>query len=306
MKPYSWALIAVLCLFLSCQNNNGVSRSSTAEKTVTANAVTEEQKPEEPQKPTEGMIAADTVTQAAGAPAVAPKTQAAVTHEDWDKKIIRTADLQMELKDYHAFDRSYRDGIRKLGGYIAKEQQRQSDERIENNVSIRVPVASFEEAIDLLTPSGEKLIDKKISSEDVGGQMMDTKARMEARRHICDRYLEMLKQAKNMEEVLQVQNEINEQQETIESATGRVNYLSHAAAYSTINLSYYQVLIPVPIVKQPGYAVRFWEALKNGWQVIASIGIVLANVWPLLLLAAAGIWQLYRKRKKVIPLVPGK
>lgn len=307
MKPYSWALLAVLCLSLSCQNNKTASAdTATSDQKVLSNSVKEEPKQEALQKPAEGLLAADTSVQTSAAPAPLRKTTSAVTQEDWDKKIIRTADLQMELRDYHAFDRAYREGIRKLGGYIAKEEQRQSDERIENNVSIRVPVASFEEAISLLTPSGEKLIDKKISSEDVGSQIMDTRARMEARKHIRDRYLEMLKQAKTMEEILQVQNEINEQQETIESAAGRVNYLSHAAAYSTINLTYYQLLVATPVVKEPGYALRFWEALKNGWNAIASIGLVLANIWPLLLLVIAGIWFLYRKGKKALPQTAAK
>ncbi len=37
-----------------------------------------------------------------------------------------------------------------------------------------------------------------------------------------------------MEDILQVQEEINEIQENIEAAAGRVHYLTHSAAYSTI------------------------------------------------------------------------
>lgn len=297
MKPYSWALIAVLCLFLSCQHPEKAAR----EEVLTYSADTAKQMPGENKlidnQTLSGIIAGTDSSGPSATPVSPAKNTAAKTFEDWDRKIIRNADLQLELKNYQVYDRSYRTAIRNLGGYIAREEQRQSDERIENSVSIRVPVAAFEEAISLLTPSSEKLIEKKVSSEDVGNQIVDTRSRMEARRHIRDRYLEMLKQAKNMEEVMLVQNEINQQQESIETAAGRVNYLSHAAAYSTINLTYYQLLTVPPAEKEPGYGARFLDALKNGWSVVAGIGLALANIWPLLALIFAG-WIVYRRTNK--------
>jgi hypothetical protein len=45
---------------------------------------------------------------------------------------------------------------------------------------------------------------------------------MEARKKVRDRYIELLKQAKNMSEVLQVQNEINNTQVEVEGAAGRI------------------------------------------------------------------------------------
>jgi hypothetical protein len=49
-----------------------------------------------------------------------------------------------------------------------------------------------------------------------------------------------------MKEILQVQQEINSIQEQMESASGRINYLSHQSAYSTIHLQYFQYLVPYP------------------------------------------------------------
>jgi len=45
-----------------------------------------------------------------------------------------------------------------------------------------------------------------------------------------------------MKEILEVQSEINSIQEEIESAEGRINYLSHSAAFSTIHLKYVQYI----------------------------------------------------------------
>lgn len=47
---------------------------------------------------------------------------------------------------------------------------------------------------------------------------------MQAKMAVRDKYLQLLKQAKNIDETLQVQNEINGIQEDIEAANGRINY----------------------------------------------------------------------------------
>jgi len=78
------------------------------------------------------------------------------------------------------------------------------------------------------------------------------------------KYLEFLKQSKNMEEVLQVQNEINSIQEEIESTAGRVEFLSHQSFYSTINLTFYQPINGYkPVDGPPAFFTRVVPLLKQ-------------------------------------------
>lgn len=217
--------------------------------------------------------------------------------EDWDKKIIKTANLNLEVKSYERFNELLHSSAKALGGYVAQEEQHQSDYAIENTIVIKVPVDLFDKAVAVLTPAGEKLMEKKITAEDVTGEMVDTKARMEAKKRIRDRYLDLLKQAKNMEEILQVQNEINQQQENIEAAGGRINYLGHAAAFSTINMHFYQVLKANDIRQdEPSYSLRVIESLKSGLHWFAELFILLVSLWPLWAVITV-LWILIRKTK---------
>jgi hypothetical protein len=211
---------------------------------------------------------------------------------DWDKKIVRTATLNLEVKDYHAFYGTLRTSVRKLGGYIATENQLQSDYKLENTVTVKVPVAQFEEAMNLLsgTSASEKVIGLQVSSQDVTGEVVDTKSRMEAKRQVRLRYLELLKQAKNMDEILKVQQEINEIQEQIEMGTGRVSYLNHASALSTIQLTFFQVLNPAaPAPSDPTFFTRTWQAFEKGWGFIKNLIIAFITIWPLWL-AVLCVW----------------
>ena len=201
---------------------------------------------------------------------------------DWDKKIIKTASLNMEVKDYKKFSSNIRDITRRAGGYIAREDQRQSEYKLENVIVIKVPVDRFEEAMNLLADSGEKVLERKISSEDVTGEVVDTRSRMQAKKQVRQRYLDLLKQAKNMSEIMQVQNEINDIQEEIESATGRVNYLIHAAALSTIELTYFQVIKQGAGKKDnPSFGSRMVQSMFDGAKWVGELLLLLMSFWPL-------------------------
>jgi hypothetical protein len=89
------------------------------------------------------------------------KSDPASTGIDWDKKIIKNGALVLEVKDYNKFNATLRATVKKLGGYIANEEQSQSDYKIENAVVIKVPVDQFEEGISDLTAAADKIIQRK-------------------------------------------------------------------------------------------------------------------------------------------------
>jgi hypothetical protein len=218
---------------------------------------------------------------------------------DWDKKIIKTANLNLEVKKYNDFYKSIREKVTQLGGYVAQEQQTQTEYKLENTLVIKVPVDQFDNTLSQVTTGVEKINEKRITSEDVTGEVIDTKSRIEAKRQIRLKYLDLLKQAKNMEEILNVQSEINDVQEEIESATGRVNYLTHSADYSTINLTFYEVLNASAVNNdRPSFATRISNAFSSGWSWVGELFVGLISIWPLLLLVL-GVFLFWKKGRPI-------
>jgi hypothetical protein len=223
--------------------------------------------------------------------------QQPVAKPDWDKKIIKTAVLNAEVEDYNKFYTSLREKVRNLGGYIAQEEQTQSDYKIENAVMVKVPVDQFDNAVIQLTANTQKINDKKITSQDVTTEVIDTKSRLEAKKQVRLRYIDLLRQAKNMQEILSVQSEINGIQEDIESAAGRIAYLGHSSTYSTIHFTYYQVLNSDAKDKEkPSFASELGSAFNIGWNWIGNVFIGIVTLWPLALLVFA-IIIIYKKTK---------
>lgn len=231
------------------------------------------------------------------------KTIPAVANPDWDKKIIKTAELHLEVKSFAAFIHRLREAVRNSGGYIAQEEQSQSNYEISNTVTIKVPVARFEELLAQLPSDSDRLEDKKITSQDVTGEVVDTKSRLETKKEVRERYLELLRQAHSMKDILAVQGEINGIQEEMDQAAGRITWLSHSAAYSTINMKFYQVLNPgAPKDSSPSFVQRLKDAITDGWQGLSDFLIGLLHVWPLLIFIAFVAWYIRRTIRSVRPL----
>ncbi len=63
------------------------------------------------------------------------QTKAAATvdagNPDWDRKIVKTADLSIEVKHFRKYEIRLHDIVKKSGGYIAQEAQTQNGSSIE-------------------------------------------------------------------------------------------------------------------------------------------------------------------------------
>lgn len=298
MKQVSSTILLVICLLVfSCQSRNNEKAQDMA--TISMEPGSAVGAPVQ----NEGMVS-DT---AIGMPPMEDQVLNNGTPAplmDWEKKIIKTADVSLEVKNYTVYDRFVHNSTRKFGSYIASEQQRKSDDRMENTVSIKVPVDQFEALINALPGDDAKMIEKRISSEDVTDQLVDTKARIEAKKQVRDRYLVLLQQANKMKDILDVQREINAIQEELEAAQGRVQYLTHQSAYSTINLTYFEVLNGEDS-SEKSFLSRLKDALSDGASMISGLLIIIVSFWPILI-AGCLIWWLIRRRAAKGSSTPNK
>jgi len=149
-----------------------------------------------------------------------PRQVVAVPNPDWDRKIVKTADLDLNVKNFRVFTGRLHAAVNQWGGYIAQEQEQTHAGDLENTVTIRVPVDHFEDLMAALPADSDKLIEKKVSSEDVSTEVVDTKSRLETKKEARERYMELLKQAHSMKDIISLQSEIDDIQEDMDQATG--------------------------------------------------------------------------------------
>jgi hypothetical protein len=182
------AIAACLVLGIIACNNHSVKDQSENEKIGASTAAKMKmefspgQKQEDKQEQISNNFLSDTIQSPGQTQKSQPSSKNNPTSKiDWDKKIIKNASLNLEVKEFKVFNTMVREKTKQFGGYIATEEQSQSEYKIESIITIKIPVDQFDDAVTQFTNDAKKFIEKKITSEDVTAEVVDTKSRMEAK-----------------------------------------------------------------------------------------------------------------------------
>lgn len=225
---------------------------------------------------------------------------AAKQKKEIEKKIIKRADVGYEVEDYGAEINRIKTLVSKFDGYISSENEENSSYRIGNRLTIRVPAAGLDKFLDELTSGPEKLDYKRVTAQDVTEEYVDIHARLKTKKEVEARFVEILKKAKTIEEILHVENQLRTIREEIEAKEGRLKYLQNQVGLSTIDLNVYQTL---DYKYDPPKSKSFWErmarSLDQGWKGLLSFIVGITNLWPFWLILIGTFFLLRRIIKRV-------
>ena len=199
-------------------------------------------------------------------------------------KIIKNAKIRFQVKDYAKSKPEIDRIIKKYSGYCSYEVESNTDSSLQDTITIRVPYENFEALVKELLVHAIYIDSKTITAEDVTEKFIDLEARLKAKKEVEKRYYEILRQAKNVEEILNVESELAKMREDIEAMEGKLRYLSDQVVYSSIELSYYQTLETVapPPLPKPSFFRELWLGMKNGGRTLKGFIIGLVSIWPFL------------------------
>ncbi len=213
--------------------------------------------------------------------------------------MMKEGGMGLKLKEYSNGLKDIRLAIQKSGGYISSEGESREVQRIQNNLVIRVPSAQFDALVETLSDLAENVDYKNINVTDVSEEYVDIEARIKTKKEVEKTYTEFLGRARNIEEILKVENELRVIREEIESREGRLRFLKDRIAYSTLNLNVYEDLdFTGSISKKPGFLNKIGEGLATGWKGVLNVFIGIVYLWPVWLITGTLTYALIRRRKK--------
>ena len=218
-----------------------------------------------------------------------PKPEQANTQ----KKIIHTADIRFKVEDLKKAEITIKTHVKALNGYISNENQHRYSGKLENSWTVRVPAEKFDIFLGDIEKESIYVDSKNVSAEDVTAEYVDNELRIKSKQKVFERYLELLKQAKNVQEIMAVEEQIRIIREEIESKEGRQKYLNDQVSFSTITISFYQETETSSAPEQPFY-VKIWKNFVAGWISFFNMIIGLFYLIPYILLLF-GLFYLLRK-----------
>lgn len=203
-----------------------------------------------------------------------------------NQKIIKTSVLKFETQNLDKMYSNIAKYVKQNNGFIQSDNSNKSYNKISRSLLIRIPSIHFQTTLDSITNKVAFFDTKKIISKDVSEEFIDIEARLKAKKTLEERYLQLLKKAKNVKEMLDIEKELSNIREEIESKQGRLKYLENKVALSTFNIEFYKLNVTTTISQS--YGAKMWNAVKSGFNGLSLFLLGLLNVWPFIIISVFG------------------
>ncbi|WP_460965190.1 DUF4349 domain-containing protein [Spirosoma litoris] len=214
-----------------------------------------------------------------------------------NRKIIRNAQIRIRVNDFKKSGQAIEQAVQKAGGQITSSNETKSDNSIENALVIRVPATRLDALLAELLKESIFTDTKTITSEDVTRRYVDVEARIRSKKAVEETYLKLLKQARNVGDVLKVEEQLGQIREEREVQEAELRQLKDEVALSTINLSYYQQTEVALNPEEPFYS-QIWHNFTNGFRLVGDVLVGLFYFLPIGVIATGVIWLFLRWRRQ--------
>ena len=213
--------------------------------------------------------------------------------ETAERKIIKLGGIRFQTADINKTKSLILQRVQELNGYISNDYEYDYADRLEHSLTIRVPADKFDLLLTKISESIDKLDSKNIDVLDVTEEYLDVEARIKTKKELQNRYMELLKRAAKVDEMLSIEKEIGNLQTEIESVEGRMKYLKDRIAFSTLTATYYQ-----KSTSKFGFASKFVNGIKSGWSVFLWFIVGLSHLWVFIFIAIATTYLIIRQQRK--------
>lgn len=208
-----------------------------------------------------------------------------------ERKLIKTGNITFETKELEATRKTILDLVHQNNGYVASDNQYKSHDRISTTIAVRVPAKNFDTILEGIAKGVEKFDNKSINISDVTEQFLDVQARLKTKKALEVKYLEILKKAKTVREILDVERELGKLRADIESTEGRLKYLQNQVSFSTLNITFYKKTA----ADESTFGSKFGNAFKDGFENIKAFFIFIIKIWPFIIILLLVFFYLRRR-----------
>jgi hypothetical protein len=180
-----------------------------------------------------------------------------------DPAVVRTGEVFLTVPKARVADalREARRVAGARGGFVAESQSATSGDEPNGYVVVRVPVAEFDRAVEELSRLGD-VRSLETRGEDVTDQVTDTAARLKSLTATRDQLRALLAKAKDVGEVLAVQQRMTEVQTQIEQLEAKRESLADRTAFGTVRVSVYP---PGAMDAEKSGFAKAWADAKDGF-----------------------------------------
>lgn len=223
-------------------------------------------------------------------------------------KMIYTADMTLETRDFDQTSSAVASLVSSLGGYFESRELNQGGTYRSVYCVIRVPASRFTEFLD---QAGEvaHMTYRNEYSQNVSEAYYDLEARLTTQRTKLLRLQELLAQAENMADIITIESAISDTELQIEYLTGSLRSYDSLVDFSTIRLSLREVYRlsneeVTPVTFGERLSTAFKRGLEQGIDNLEDFVIYIARnwltliVWAVVIAAAVVLIRRHRRKRR--------
>lgn len=163
------------------------------------------------------------------------------TGESMPRMVIKNADLSIVVEDPIQKLDAIMEMTEEMGGFVVNSNVWQNT--LSNgakvphaSITIRIPAEHLDEALDLIKAGVGEILSENVSGQDVTSEYTDLRSRLRNLEAAEAQLQEIMDEARETEDVLQVYNNLVNVREQIEVIKGQMQYYEQAAALSAISV----------------------------------------------------------------------
>ncbi|HYG40772.1 MAG TPA: DUF4349 domain-containing protein [Cytophagales bacterium] len=226
-----------------------------------------------------------------------PPAKTPVKMEEDQRKLIKEGNISFRTDNLVVTRERILQAVNLYKGYISSDHESKTDYKISHILTIRIPASSFDDLLKEVTKGVNYFDFKEIEVRDVTEEFLDVQARVNTKKELEKRYLELVKQAKKVSEILEIEKEIGQLRSDIEAMEGKLNYMQKKIAFSTLTITFYE---PLELVAESAYGNKFKDGFKNGLESLILFFVGIVNIWPFIVMSILALTGFRYWRKRIV------
>ena len=213
-------------------------------------------------------------------------------------KIIYTANLTLESKDYDAARAALDEALADADGYMeSSNESTYTGSSRSLSLTLRVPQEHYASFLAAAAQAGN-LVNRSEQAEDVTSQYVDLEARLANLKAQRTRLQELQASADNLSDLLEIESSLSDVQYQLESYQSQLDWYSDQVECCTVYISLDEVQTYTPV--DESFASRLQNALLDGWANftggVQNLAVIIVGCWPAIVIGAIGGVVFYRVR----------
>ncbi|UWY29210.1 DUF4349 domain-containing protein [Flavobacterium sp. TR2] len=213
------------------------------------------------------------------------------------QKIIKQGTLRFETDNLEKTFNQIQKAVSDNKARIINDSEGKDYSSVYRNLTVRVPSQNFDRFINDVSKGVSYFEVKNISAEDVTEQFIDLTSRLNTKKKLEERYLQILQKATKVSEILEIEKQISAIREEIEAKEGQLKYLESRVSESTVTIEFYKTVAEKEGVKI-SYGSKLWNAVQSGFFSLSDFLISLISVWPFVIIFVVLAYFIRRRLKR--------